>query len=179
MSYFNDDILFENLKKVTLQFSMNRVETNKAYFFEKSTDIHDLPLHISTTPYSSHRLQKENNLFIATVNASKFTSTYFRYCKKLPEILANLGGILSIIMTIFKLVNTYVAEYLFNLKLMDALFEFDKAYFDQNVAKNFNLIVKKKLLFILNQTLNLIKWIFHPQELILKTNNRRRNSNPN
>lgn len=129
ISYFSDDITFEDRKNTQIQFSLNEVSTDKSYFLENNTQSIKLPLHILSTPKSSQRNFNDNILFSVTINASKFTSSYFRYYTKVPEILASVGGILSIVIHAFGFLNIYIGRYMFNLKIMESLFEFDKYYF--------------------------------------------------
>ena len=51
---------------------------------------------------------------------------------KIPELLANIGGILNFIVVFFGYFSNYLSIYFLNLNLMNEIFEFDKYILDDS-----------------------------------------------
>ena len=152
------DTVFFNLqaKHLSLEYSKSLIETDNALIFSEYSNQYFLEFSEKATsnqptnnfPDSDSYIPDESFFFKAVVYIGRSTSHYKRSYIKIPDIIANVGGFISIVMWIiqffysFYIDNEYMVYFmqrLFNLKI-ESNEDFSKDTLDIN--KNINLNAK-------------------------------------
>jgi hypothetical protein len=96
-------------------------------------------INYSTNKDTSLRNYEFLILFEVAVILSKYYPIYLRSYMKIPELLANIGGILNLIVVFFGYFSNYLSIYFLNLNLMNEIFEFYKYILDDSKAVKIRL----------------------------------------
>jgi hypothetical protein len=136
ISFFTDDIPNMTKKKTTVEFSVNNITTDLGYAFETNyrTDLNIM--HFSTSTVSSTRSNNDLDVYEVVLCMSKYEPVYARSYMKLPELLASVGGLINIVLILFRRLDEFVSDYLLNATLMQTIFEFDMKSLEVGRNKN-------------------------------------------
>jgi hypothetical protein len=131
-SFFSDTLDININKKTTMEFSVNNVTTDYGFLMEKNYKENLCIINYSTNTLTSLRSYESLIFYEVNFILSKYSPVYIRSYMKIPELLANIGGILNVIVIFFGYLSNYLSIYFLNINLMNEIFEFDKYILDDS-----------------------------------------------
>jgi hypothetical protein len=137
---------FVNSKNVALEFSMPKVITDISYLFENNTEVISFPTLKNAIMGTSVRGPHYNDkrLIQYSILNSPSSTSYFRYYITISQYLANIGGILNVMLYILTIFNKFISKYNYEMNLMTHIFNFEeikeKTSFQVDNSSNHKLI---------------------------------------